>query len=744
MVKEKVESKKQDIKIEKERREFRTLIAENPNYFGTSPKTRKKAVSKMTVNTKYESIRCIGFYPELDLLEAIIDVKLPYGYKGDLCSNGSFEYIRFFIDWNGDGDFKDLGEDMGIVSVNVHDIPNKKASCLKKTKPLSYALTLKINPQKRPCKIPNLVKVRAILSWENPPPAGDPNFPVVWGNVVEQWIQIKSIDYKFKDVIEYVDLKKLKLKKSMLDLDSTISKSEKLSPEDLKKIYKKGDVPEHRFNFKAISQIAEQIKKNPSSLAEYELDPQFKKIKKSVLAILKSKYNTNYEKLGCVGLNYDLDQLVSTITVKLPNGYSGDLCADGSDEHVAFWAYVYDEIEQTCIWMYLGVTSVNVHDIKSIPAGGLQYAVYLPVDLSSFKENCHHPKVIRIRAILSWNTKPDPADPYYIPAWGNRVDALIQIKPGDSVQPGEHKPSIWKIGNMAVESISGNPDTLLSSPLGDGYANGISIGHGFTAVESPFGGTIEIGGKITNAPDNPAPANKLKYKVQYKKSSGTWKDIVDDFKIWLRIDGVPDPSNPHYQTPDSSGYFTYESDDALGSTSPKVEVQDDMLAIWETPVFDGDGLYAMRVLLFEPGALPQLGVPANHIASHEVKVKLDNTKPKAEISIDTGACQKYTPGDIITGKFTATDTHIYKYSISVLPSVPNPPTISPSSSTYPVLAAPGVTNATFTLTTTTGTTPCGYVLRLWVRDRAIVNNHFPGNWFPANVSFCLLEEEDDS
>ena len=88
-------------KVEKERIEFKELIIENPNYFGTFPEINIKPVLPMKTNTKYEELRCLGFYPEQDMLEAIIDVKLPYGYKGNLCSPGSFEYVRFFVDWNG-------------------------------------------------------------------------------------------------------------------------------------------------------------------------------------------------------------------------------------------------------------------------------------------------------------------------------------------------------------------------------------------------------------------------------------------------------------------------------------------------------------------------------------------------------------------------------------------------------------------------------------------------------------------
>ena len=93
--------------VEKERTAFKNLIIHNPNYFGTCPEIKIKPVKPMKFNTKYEELECLGFYPEQDLLEAIIAVKLPYGYKTDLCHQGSFEYVRFFVDWNNDGDFKD-------------------------------------------------------------------------------------------------------------------------------------------------------------------------------------------------------------------------------------------------------------------------------------------------------------------------------------------------------------------------------------------------------------------------------------------------------------------------------------------------------------------------------------------------------------------------------------------------------------------------------------------------------------
>lgn len=746
----KVKEKKMSEKIEKERAEFKSLIIGNPNYFGTFPEVKIKPVLHMKHNTKYEELRCVGFYPKSDFLEAVIDVKLSYGYKGDLCSSGSFEYVRFFVDWDGDGDFSDPDEDMGITSVNVHDIPDGEKVCLDKTKPLSYALTVKIDSKKRVCKNPYMVKVRAILSWDAPPDAGNPNYPPVWGNVVEKWIQIKAQDYFLKDIVKVANLGELKIEPAMLELDIPVSKKKELSIAELKEIYKDKDVPEHRFNIAEVKKIAESVKLDPHLMVKYKLDPKFSKIVENIDLILAEKPNTKYEELHCVGLNYYLDTLVATLTVKLPYGYSGDLCAKGSYEYVAFWAYVWDNIEQNCHWKYLGTSSVNVHDIKNIPHEGLQYAVFLPVDLSGYKDKCSKPKIIKIRAILSWQSPPPPNHPDHNPVWGNKVDALIQIKPGTSPD-GKQIPFISVVGGMAVESISGNTHTVLASSIGDGYANGPSVYGGYKAIESPFGGVIAICGHISNPPnDPPADSDKLEYKVQYRKSGAGWQDVANDFRIWISTWNGISWSMSHKDQTAPFGYYLYEED-----LTPPVQrfVEGDVLAQWHTPVYEDDGLYEIRVLLYKPGATPAPDVPVDHVSSNVVKVMIDNKVPDAAVSLDAGPCTKFKVGDTITGKFTAFDKHIYYYTLAVEPSVAVAPVIDHPGETYPggetatgLPALPashlnGRVNEAFTLTTTKTTTPCGYVLHLSVWDRTIKDNHMPGNWNGATVGLCLLEDK---
>jgi len=216
----------------------------------------------------------------------------------------------------------------------------------------------------------------------------------------------------------------------------------------------------------------------------------------------------------------------------------------------------------------------------------------------------------------------------------------------------------------------------------------------------------------------------------------SWNDINNKIRVWLRINSVP--SGFMWQVKDSDGYFNYQKD-LIGPTT--IEVQDDVLAQWHTPVAEGDGLYEIRMLLYKPGALPQPGVPAENIASDIIKIVIDNTNPKSQLSLDAGPCTKFSLGDIITGKFTATDKHLWRYSLGVEPSVPVAPVISPTGETYPALTVPGLTNEPYTLTTTATTSPCGYVIRLRVWDRTIRSNHLNGNYKSATVGLCILAEE---
>lgn len=725
------ETKKQMVVVEKHRMEFKSLLQKNKNYFGTFPELKIKAVLPLKLNRKYEELGCLGFQPQNDRLQAVIRVKLPYGYSGDLCHSGSIEYVRVFADWNSNGVFE-ASEDAGLVSVNVHNIPNLKTACLDKFKPLSYALTLKLDPKKFPCSKPNLVKVRAILSWEMEPTAGNPAFAPVWGNVVEQWIQIKSVWLLKAEELKIQFAKEGKIAAEKIKMMEEEEKPKALTVMELKNLYSDLKVPELRFNVAEIHTLAMQVKKEPALLNKYKLDSKYAQLVKDIGVILAEKPNVRYEELGCLGWQYDLEQLVATLKIKLPSGYCGDLCHSGGEEYVAFWAYEWDQIEQMCSWRHLGTTAVNVHDIAKIPPSGLQYAVSLPTDLSRLRGACTKPGIVKVRAILSWQVPPPASNPNYNPVWGNRVDALIQLRPGSGGEPGKQIPFISQVGGMPVIGISGNDQTVTTSALGDGYANGSSVLGGYTALESPFGRLITVCGRISNPPNDPAEAAKLQYKVQYKKStSSSWQDLQNDFQIVLNktTDSGIHWTQSYFTQKATNGYYKYQVD---WDSAAKCLVESEVLGQWQTPVFDGDGLYEVRVLL-------------GSVSSNVIKVMVDNTIPQKAIKWNlatlTNPCTTISGAGTRSGTFTATDSHFHKYTLSVLPNNTSltPPTVTPLGESYPALPVPGKINGTFDLNIAADTTPCGYVVLLQVWDRAILNNHLVGNYNYDSVGMCVLE-----
>jgi hypothetical protein len=112
--------------------------------------------------------------------------------------------------------------------------------------------------------------------------------------------------------------------------------------------------------------------------------------------IIDPQGNEFYEQLGCVGLNTVTHELAATIDVKQSSGYSGGPRTRGSQEYVAFWVNWGSGFE------YTGTTSVNVHDISPIPAGGLQYSVGLPFSQALTRRRpCQNGSlVVTVRAVL--------------------------------------------------------------------------------------------------------------------------------------------------------------------------------------------------------------------------------------------------------------------------------------------------------------------------------------------------------
>ena len=530
-----------DPQIEPERAQFRALILSNPNHFGNVPDSSfKPVVTSFKSNTTYEELGCVGYQPQFKRLEAVVYVKKPFGYGGGLCSAGSTEFVRFYADWNNDNDFNDADEDMGLTSFTAHDIPGEQR--------LEYAVSLQIDPKRVTfCFTQNLPKVRAILSWNAPPPPSTPGFIPVWGNVEDAQIQIQPRTLIiFDDLFKEIKAKPPEHFEDLVDLKKPVpvAPHKVLDLSELQSLYRGKDVPAHRFAFSHAQKLLEQ-----PAFTEKLLAPGSKgllpglEINWSDLfgQIVKTNGDTRFEELQCIGLDPNMDSLVGVLTVKLPNGYSGGLCQAGSTEYVAFW------IDYGSGLTFAGTTSVTVHDLTSIPAGGVQYAVFLPVDLDGHRQPCESgPRTAKVRAILSWQAPP--TNPDYVPTWGNRLETTIQIAPGPVVQPGKQVPILSSVGDIPVNHIDSN-----------GLATGTGSFTGFVAVDSPFGGMINLSGKIVNG------TSTSKYRVMRKPHGAPdsayvpLTDEPDGLRFTLVTFNGGLTIDPGYTIhADANGYYTYQ------------------------------------------------------------------------------------------------------------------------------------------------------------------------------------------
>jgi hypothetical protein len=703
--------------VEVERAEFKHLLMKNPNYFGNLPESPFKMVKKIVGNTKYEELTCVGFNPNLDMLAATVQVKLQYGYKGGLCGSGSTEYVRFYVDYGGGW------ENAGLAAFNVHDIPDANDCADKPTKPLSYVVTLPIEPKRDYCGDPILPNVRAILSWESVPPDDDPDWPMVWGNVLDRHIQIKPSLWLLAHVVKAIEIElkqKVKLPPMLEELVPCPIPQPEPSPlelPDLMKLYaapveekvKKArlSVEPHRFGFNEI-----QAQLAPGTINQKTLSKMIAKwaslglkLPEAVEALQATSGDVSYEELDCLGLDYNREWLVATFGIKKPCGYLSDLCGTGSKEYIAFWA----DWDDTCEWTYLDTVEVKAYDIASIPADGLHYMAVLPVNLNLHRQPCNKPKIARVRAVLSWNTSPSTTDPDDIPHWGNRMDVHVQIKPGKpEVEPTAQISIIGGIGIADIDTAgSGTTKPMARFAEWGTYADP----WGAHTRDCPFGGLITAHG---------LPISGHGYCIEVREFGSTDPPTLIKNRIWL-VD-----KNGH-------GYWHY-SDPTTGRFDYKDVTLNvlNKLAQWNT---DGNGLWEIRLRLYNPAGILIDQTPWYNI-------RLDNTRPTAEITIDGGACDKYHPGDVITGKFVARDTYFGHFELDTLPLSMSPP--KPTTGTPP--ASSGETQTAISGDAwelkTSSMKPCGYVVRVRVWDRTIrdsaIGHH---NRTDDDKGFCILEED---
>jgi len=590
----------------------------------------KEQVAANSGNTYYEQIQSVSYNPDLQLLEAIISTKRDSGYNGSLCTAGSYAFVRFYLNY-GSG-----WEDQGYSAVNEHDIPTGNDCTNHAEKPLSYSASLKITPKSNRCSVHVLPQVRAILEWNKVPTANDPNYSSIWGNTVDDHIQIKPrIEFIVANPVfnEVVGLTVLNPTLKLADAANLVQGGQQAYDEmkaaanpqplelnKLAELYKGNkEVSAARYGLQYALPLLQSydtttLSKNIDLWNKLGIDFN------AVLAELgETNANVSYEQLESVGLDYNLEQFVASFRVKRPSGYSGDLCTKGSLEYVAFWA----DWGNNCKWQYVGTTTVNVHDVNNIPAGGLSYAAVLPYDFNKVRKLCSNPEVVKIRAVLSWGVAPSVTDANALNYWGNRLDAYIQVKPG--IGSGVLAPVFNIIGGIAVDQIS--DVNGLTIPGAKFALNQIGVND-----YSPFGGVIVIQG--------PSFTNQ-KYRIKVTDMSTLASYYVNnDFVV---VGWLPVPPYVQYTTVSAGPGFYYD---------------------YQTFDKNTDNVLAR----FSPGTnnLLRIDLEIECVAGMFTKyIQMDNLPPAISLQVnDGGNCSFYKVGDVITGSFSVNDAHLLSYSLA--------------------------------------------------------------------------------
>jgi hypothetical protein len=710
-----------------ERGNFTSLLLANPNHFGNLSDSAFPPAAAIVGNTTYEELKCVGYHPDLNLLKAVIWTKQSAGYSGGLCTPGSQEYVRFYLSFDNGATW----QDQGIVSFTANDIPG--------VKPLEYAVTLVPQPHHTWCRRESLPLVRAILSWSAPPPPNTPNYSPVWGNVVDAHIQIPPwLIFPIGALLAEANVKLPAELEALIDPKAEIQAppAAELSVAELLELYHRKGVQQHRFLFPKVQPFLN----NPAALAaysEYGSTGPFAAIGENLAeiigAILKVNGDTSFEQLHCIGLDPNATQnLVGTLTIKRPLGYSGPQCSAGSTEYVAFWV---DWLDGTG-WHWVGTAQVKVHDFHTIPHDGLQYAVGQPINLAPHRRPCQDgPVFARVRAILSWQVAPPPGNPNYVPTWGNRLDTNIEIPPGERVHTGDYTPYIESVCSVDICDVD---------PV-SGYAPG----------DRPFGGGVSIFGIIPGAPAVTTPeANRPRYRVQVSPSgAGLWQPVNDSFSITVHeqiLPGLPIATGK-LQTADPDGYFTYEVAPNVPGIGWRDIVPSGLLAVWNTAGKTGK----WDIMIDAVNPVGNIHYPAggtfcsnNGTFRSQVTIDLDNAVPITSLAItgfsrDGGPvqpaadCQTFEQGDVIHGTYSVFDEHFGALALVVEPAVSaNGATVDPSSRSYPTVPNTGE-SGTWTLDTTP-MDPCGYTIQLQSNDRTIVSCDGPWRNDNAVVGFCLV------
>ncbi len=672
--------------------------------------------------TNWEQVTCAGYNPYYQRLDAVVNIKQPTGYSGNLCSNGSKEYVRFFVDFKDGAGF----QDMGLTDFKVADIPNSPPG---PQHPISYLAFLIIDDKNYrkflECNKAVIPTLRVVLSW-NAVPSSDPNHIPYYGNRIDVDIQLaRKTRIWWKDIVELANIKNFaSIIDSNLEIPLKAPVVEKA--EILFKQNAASDVPVNRTFYSTIgaklnstvdfSKASSVLDISSLDVFDFDINSFY-----DFFYAEGKKANVNFEELTCIGLNTLTDRLGAVIHIKRLSGFNGDLCTKGSYEHVAFWA---DWNNDGTYDQYLGTVSLNVHDISNIPDEGLFYTVQLPVDVTNKLRECSNPNIVRIRAVLSWESLPSTTNPNELNHWGNYKDALVQLRPQFQPGTGIHS-AIHYVGN--VDRFSIDPVSHLHN------AGSASIYN-----NRPWGGRINFKGVI----DRNGFGGIIEYRLLVKKLTDPDSSFVPvSTSETFSLDDIFTPAGafPDPQT-NADGWYIYKQNPNIGLYNTN-----SLLATWNSSGMT-DGPYTIRFVHTDEFSNEVIADQFTIMVCNKgmsisptANAVVDTTKD-LDLVIDGGDCHSYSsdnPG--ITGHLRAIHPYFAWWSLEIQPTSHTHGTVpSPVSRTHSAIGDNGDANAPWTLDTNP-LDPCGYTVSLHVRSRVILNSSTSFPYYgPKAVGFAKL------
>ncbi len=713
------------ISTEKAMTKEETIVLENGRNTFAKQFFLKKIMPKSI--TYWEEVTCLGYQPDLGQLEAVVSVKRSNGYNGGLCTNGSTEYLRFFIDWNDGTGFHDVG----LTSFKAFDISDNPPGPQHPIKYMVY-LTLDDRIRRKCCFSPVLPRVRAILSWQVVPSI-NPNQIPHYGNRIDASIQIRPKPKSLICILKPPVLKEMAPILVDVDLEAPLPKI-KPKPIELENVftaYKNAEVPDHRTLYPFLAPLISETKQENLLIKQVSLE-ELEKLgidaSKVFEALSKpldpANANVTFEQVVCAGLNTANDILGAVIHLKKPLGYSGNLCNSGSQEYVAFWA---DYNNDGSFDEYLGTAVVNTHDIgaQDFPKDGLYYSIMLGHNFTNRLKSCKQPNIVRIRAVLSWAIPPSTTDPNQLNYWGNRIDVVVQIRPG--VASTDLIDLIYTVGNVDISNISSTTFLAIPSTLALDENNCSQA-----AMDRPFGGRVIVTGRIYNS----GPPGTVHFRVEYSEhGANNWKPVTNSETFTLMHPLITDLFYPEQTVPVSSpdGWFPYLEDP---TATPPILEQVNRLADWYTGNLEGE--YDLRLVYTKDYPITSTSlIHKSKVVSIVVHNKGFTVSPTAnnvidmgydlDMVIDGGDCHSYEQKDpnqnIIHGHLRAVNDFFWYWTIDLEPSTHTHSTqTTPPCKSYKAINDNGYANEPWQLDITK-LDPCGYTATLRAYDRTIIDSN---------------------